>query len=58
MIYEAAALSSDRCALGPGAALAQRSFSIGGDYVLFVSTIEPRKNVSALLEAFRQVLDN
>jgi glycosyltransferase involved in cell wall biosynthesis len=33
-------------------------FGIRGDYILFVSTIEPRKNVSALLKAFRQVLDN
>jgi len=27
-------------------------------YILFVSTIEPRKNVSLLLKAFRQLLDD
>lgn len=33
-------------------------FGIRDDFVLFVSTIEPRKNVSTLLRAFRQFLDD
>ncbi len=33
-------------------------FGIPGDFILFVSTIEPRKNVSLLLKAFRQLLDD
>ncbi|MBN1400017.1 MAG: glycosyltransferase family 4 protein [Anaerolineae bacterium] len=35
----------------------QARFQIRGDYVLFVSTIEPRKNVAGLLRAFRRLLD-
>jgi glycosyltransferase involved in cell wall biosynthesis len=31
---------------------------IDRDYVLFVSTIEPRKNVPTLLDAFKRLLDN
>ncbi len=33
-------------------------FDIAGDFMLFVSTIEPRKNVPTLLRAFRQLLDD
>ena len=33
-------------------------FGILGDFILFVSTIEPRKNISLLLKAFRQLLDD
>jgi glycosyltransferase involved in cell wall biosynthesis len=33
-------------------------FGVRGDFVLFVSTIEPRKNVPTLLRAFRQLLDD
>ena len=33
-------------------------FGIQGDYLLFVSTIEPRKNVPFLLRAYRQLVDN
>lgn len=32
-------------------------FGIPGDFLLFVSTIEPRKNIPTLLKAFRQLLD-
>ncbi len=32
-------------------------YSIAGDFVLFVSTIEPRKNLPTLLKAFRRMLD-
>lgn len=31
---------------------AKKKFSISGDYILFVSSIEPRKNVSGLLDAY------
>ena len=33
-------------------------FGVRGDFILFVSTIEPRKNVPTLLRAFRQLLDD
>ncbi len=36
--------------------VAQR-YGINEDFVLFVSTIEPRKNLPTLLEAFRRLLD-
>jgi glycosyltransferase involved in cell wall biosynthesis len=36
----------------------RRELGIDRSYVLFVSTIEPRKNVPGLLRAFRQLLDD
>jgi glycosyltransferase involved in cell wall biosynthesis len=33
-------------------------YHIMGDFILFVSTIEPRKNLPTLLKAYRQLLDN
>ncbi len=33
-------------------------YAIPGDYILFVSTIEPRKNIPTLLRAYRQLLDD
>ncbi len=36
----------------------RRRFGVRSDYLLFVSTIEPRKNVPTLLRAFRQFLDD
>ncbi len=36
----------------------QTQFGVRGDFMLFVSTIEPRKNVTTLLRAFRQLLDS
>lgn len=35
-----------------------RRFGVAGDFLLFVSTIEPRKNVPNLLRAFRRLLDD
>jgi len=32
-------------------------FGLEGDFILFVSTIEPRKNLATLLRAYRQLLD-
>ena len=35
-----------------------QKFGIVGSYVLFTSTIEPKKNLGTLLKAFRQLLDS
>ncbi len=35
----------------------RKKYELPENYVLFVSTIEPRKNLSTLLRAFRQLLD-
>jgi len=35
----------------------RRKYEIVGDFILFVSTIEPRKNLPTLLRAYRQLLD-
>jgi len=36
----------------------KEKFNIHNDYILFVSTIEPRKNVPTLLMAYKQLLDS
>jgi glycosyltransferase involved in cell wall biosynthesis len=36
----------------------KRRFRIETDFILFVSTIEPRKNVPTLLKAYKQLLDS
>ncbi len=36
----------------------QGNLGVTGDFLLFVSTIEPRKNLPTLLRAFRQLLDS
>lgn len=36
----------------------QAKYKLDGDFLLFVSTLEPRKNVPTLLRAFRQLLDS
>ncbi len=36
----------------------RRKYGIDRDFILFVSTIEPRKNIPTLLLAFRQLLDD
>jgi len=36
---------------------AAEKFGLSGDFILFVSTIEPRKNLPTLLKAYRQLLD-
>jgi glycosyltransferase involved in cell wall biosynthesis len=38
--------------------LVKEKYSIGGDFILFVSTIEPRKNLPTLLRAYRMLLDD
>ncbi|MBC8253340.1 MAG: glycosyltransferase family 4 protein [Ardenticatenia bacterium] len=34
------------------------TYGLDGDYILFVSTIEPRKNLPALLQAYRKLRDD
>ncbi|MCG2768156.1 MAG: glycosyltransferase family 4 protein [Anaerolineae bacterium] len=36
----------------------RRKYGIQEDFILFVSTIEPRKNIPTLVRAFRQLLDD
>ena len=36
----------------------RRKYGIDGDFILFVSTLEPRKNIPTLVRAFRQLLDD
>lgn len=36
----------------------KNKYRIPSDFILFVSTIEPRKNLPTLLKAYRQLLDN
>ncbi len=38
--------------------LIKEKYGIEGDYILFVGTLQPRKNVSALIEAFAQTQKN
>lgn len=35
----------------------RNTYSLPGDYILFVGTVEPRKNLSRVIEAFEQVND-
>jgi glycosyltransferase involved in cell wall biosynthesis len=35
-----------------------KAYGLDEDYILFVSTIEPRKNLPALLQAYRRLLDD
>ena len=36
----------------------QKKFGIDGDYILFVGTLQPRKNIVRLIEAFSKVVQN
>jgi glycosyltransferase involved in cell wall biosynthesis len=36
----------------------RQKYGFSGDFILFVSTIEPRKNIPTLIRAFRQLLDD
>lgn len=57
VIYEAANSIFRPLDETEAAAWVQERYSIPGDYVLFVSTIEPKKNLPTLLQAFRKLLD-
>ncbi len=56
VIYEAASPVYRPMVVDAGQAVAQK-WQVEGDYILFVSTIEPRKNIPTLLRAFRNLLD-
>ena len=58
VIYEAASPVFREIDHGGLAQGLENRFGIRGDFVLFVSTIEPRKNVATLLQAFRRFLDS
>lgn len=55
-VYEAAA-PLFRPADDAAIAATRRRYDIQGDYILFVSTIEPRKNIPFLLQAYRRLRD-
>ncbi len=51
-------LGADRVAVDPGAAAALRShYGLGGPFVLWVGTTEPRKNLVRLVSAMEQIPD-
>lgn len=58
VIHEAASPVFRPCRSDELAERVRGRFGIRGDFLLFVSTIEPRKNVPTLLRAFRQLLDS
>lgn len=55
VIYEAAASLYRPMAVEPTREAVQRRFSVPTNYILFVSTIEPRKNIDGLLRAFHHL---
>jgi len=57
VIYEAANPSFMPLAVEPARRAMAAKFKIPTDYILFVSTIEPRKNVNGLLHAYRYLRD-
>ncbi|MEZ4868703.1 MAG: glycosyltransferase family 1 protein [Caldilineaceae bacterium] len=57
VIYEATNPIFAPMPLAEAKAAVQSKFKIAVPYILFVSTIEPRKNVNGLLQAFRHLLD-
>ncbi|HOG47642.1 MAG TPA: glycosyltransferase family 1 protein [Anaerolineae bacterium] len=57
VVYEAPRRHFQRLPEAPRPQL-QKRFGLERDYVLFVGTIEPRKNIPTLLSAFQQVLDH
>lgn len=57
VIYEAANPSFIPLAIEPARRAVAAKFKIPPQYILFVSTIEPRKNVNGLLHAYRYLRD-
>lgn len=57
VIYEAANPMFRPLPIEPTRQAITAKFQIPASYILFVSTIEPRKNVNGLLHAFRHLLD-
>ncbi len=56
VIYEGVAESFRHRLSSQSLALLRKEFSLDGDYLLFVGTIEPRKNLVNLLRAFQGVI--
>ena len=57
VIYEAADTKFAPLPVDPVRCELQREYGIPQNYILFVGTIEPRKNVDGLLRAYRRLLD-
>ena len=57
VIYEAADPCFKPMAIEPARQYVAKRFGIPQSYIFFVSTIEPRKNVNGLLQAYRILLD-
>jgi len=58
VIYEASSPQYRPLPAAEARAYVRGKFNLEDDYILFVSTIEPRKNVPGLLQAYRQLLDS
>lgn len=58
VIYEAAAPIYQQLPKEQARRYVATQYEIDEDYIFFVSTIEPRKNVPGLLEAYRKLLDS
>jgi glycosyltransferase involved in cell wall biosynthesis len=58
VVYEAANPLFRPVDRGLSSQWVQRRYGVDGAYVLFVSTIEPKKNLETLLRAFRHLLNN
>jgi len=55
VIYEAADARYRPLPIAEAQTAVQRRFSVPANYILFVSTIEPRKNIDGLLQAFHHL---
>lgn len=55
VVYEAPDASLERMPKDEAAVAVRDRFGVEGTFVLFVGTIEPRKNIPALVQAFAQV---
>lgn len=55
VVYEAPDVSLHRIPREAAAATVRERFGLEGAYALFVGTLEPRKNIPALVQAFAQV---
>ncbi len=58
VIYEAAAAQYRQLPLDEAQRYVNNKYGLNEDYMFFVSTIEPRKNVPGLLKAYRGLLDS
>lgn len=58
VIYEAAYSTAQPLDPAVARARVREKYGVDGDFILFVSTIEPRKNLPTLLAAYSKLLDN